>query len=202
MPLFVQSGVLDICTSLSRNHRRYRTLCPCPSCYLYFRMRDYGSHRPSFHPVLHRSSHFVQSNVSLPNFSLTALCASHIHVPNSLLLETLGVFLVIQLWKSSAHTQHGYSLPNVVRNDLVSFCNCGVGCVGYVAAIEWRSVQELRPRASTSGGQSDGIANVAARPLDTSAGFAVFLGFVPVMANHEDTSVQVRHLCMPVSLCV
>jgi hypothetical protein len=48
-------------------------------------------------------------------------------VPNSLLLLTLGVFLLIQLWKSSAHTQHGYSLPNVDRKDLVSDWNCGEG---------------------------------------------------------------------------
>jgi hypothetical protein len=86
-----------------------------------------GSHLPSFQPVLHRSSHLVQSNVCLPSFSLTALCASHIQVPNSLLLLTLGVFLLIQLWKSSAHTQHGYSLPNVDRKDLVSDWNCGEG---------------------------------------------------------------------------
>jgi hypothetical protein len=89
-----------------------------------------GSHRPSFQPVLHRSSHLLQSKVSLPSFSLTALCASHIQVPNSLLLLTLGVFLLIQLWKSSAQTQQGYSLPNVERKDLVSVCNCGEGCVG------------------------------------------------------------------------
>jgi len=50
----------------------------------------YQPHLPSLHPVLHRSSHFAQSNVSLPSFSLTALCASHIQVPNSLLLLTLG----------------------------------------------------------------------------------------------------------------
>ena len=30
------------------------------------------------------------------------------------------------------------------------------GVSGYVAAIEWRSVHELRPRTSTSGGQSGG----------------------------------------------
>jgi hypothetical protein len=88
------------------------------------------SHRPSFHPVLHLSSHLAQSNLSLPNFSLTALCASHIHVPNSFLLLTRGVFLLIQSWKSSAHTQHGYSLPKVERKDLVSDWSCGDGLTG------------------------------------------------------------------------
>jgi hypothetical protein len=67
--------------------------------------------------------------------------------------------------------------------------------------MEWRSVHELRPRASTSGGQSDGIANVAAAPVVAPAGFAVFLGLVPVMANQEDTSVQVRHLHVLISRC-
>jgi hypothetical protein len=162
-----------------------------------------GSHRPSFHPVRHRSSHLVQSNVSLPSFSLTALCASHIHVPNSLRLDTLGVFLLIQLWKSSAQTQHGYSLPNVERKDLVSVCSCGDGCVGYVAVMECSSVHELRPRASTSGGQSDGSAGVMAAAAEGgSEGFAAFLGLLPVMANQEATSVHVRHLHNHVSFCV
>lgn len=35
-----------------------------------------------------------------------------------------------------------------------SFCSVDVGDVGYVAAIECRSVQVLRPRVSTSAGQS------------------------------------------------
>jgi hypothetical protein len=37
---------------------------------------------------------------------------------------------------------------------LMSDCSLGVGVGGYVAAIEWRSVQVLRPSTSTSGGQS------------------------------------------------
>jgi hypothetical protein len=123
--LIIQSGVLAlrivVLESPSRIVHRVHVFCP---------FTYQGSHLPSFHPVLHRSSHLVQSNVSLPSFSLTALCASHIHVPNSLLLETLGVFLVIQVWKSSAQTQHGYSFPNVERKDLVSDWSCGVGCVG------------------------------------------------------------------------
>lgn len=89
-----------------------------------------GSHLPSPHPVLHLSSHLLQSNFSFPNLSFTALCASHIHVPNSFLLLTRGVFVFIQAWKSSAHTQHGYSLPNVRRKVAVSDCSWGVGLVG------------------------------------------------------------------------
>ena len=50
------------------------------------------SHLPSPHPVLHRSSHLSHSNTSFPNFLLTSLCASHIHLPNSPLEETLGSF--------------------------------------------------------------------------------------------------------------
>jgi hypothetical protein len=110
-----------------------RTIITCALDTLSYMTSLYSSaqsHRPSFQPVRHRSSHFVQSNVFFPNFSLTALCASHIHVPNSLLLLTLGVFLLIHVWKSSAHTQHGYSLPNVVRNDFVSDWSCGVGSMG------------------------------------------------------------------------
>lgn len=144
------------------------------------------SHLPSFHPVRHLSSHLLQSNVSLPSFTLTALCASHIHVPNSPLLLTLGVFFVIQSWKSSAHTQQGYSLPNVERKPFVSVCNSGVGFTGYVAVIECKRVHEERPRASTSGGQSVGRVGAAAAAVD--------FGFLPAMAKSEATSLQVRHL--------
>lgn len=68
--------------------------------------------------------------------------------------------------------------------------------------MECRRVHELRPRTSTSGGQSDGSAGMAAVVVDASAVFAVFLGLVPVMANQEDTSVQVRQLYMLISLCI
>ena len=50
-----------------------------------------------------------------------------------------------------------------------------------MAVIECRRVQELRPRAVTSGGQSE-------------RGFGGALVVDLVMANQEDTSVQVRHL--------
>ena len=153
------------------------------------------SHLPSFHPVLHLSSHLLQSNVCLPNFSLTALCASHIHSPNSLRLLTLGVFFCIHFWKSAAHTQQGYSLQKVERNDLVSAWSWGDGLIGYVAVIEWRSVHDERPSASTSGGQSAGsVGVVSAVAVAVAVGCARFLGSLPDMANREATSLQVRHL--------
>lgn len=59
--------------------------------------------RPSGGPVLHRSSHFEQSKLSLPSFSFTALCALHIHRPKSDLLPTAGWLpSSIQFLKSSA----------------------------------------------------------------------------------------------------
>jgi hypothetical protein len=138
------------------------------------------SHLPSFHPVRHLSSHLLQSNSFLPNLTLTALCASHIHCPNSLLELTLGVFVFIHAWKSSAHTQHGYSLPNVFMNVAVSPCSSADGATGYCAVIECSSVQELRPSAAESGGQSRGILR--------------FVLVAPPMAKSELTSLQVRHL--------
>jgi len=72
-----------------------------------------------------------------------------------------------------------------------------VGCVGYVAVMECRSVHEERPRASTSGGQSegrDGTTVDVGGAVVVSMALAVDLGLLPVMANHEATSVQVRHL--------
>lgn len=55
--------------------------------------------------------------------------------------------------------------------------------------MECNKVQEERPSAETSGGQSEGIAGV-----DCWVEGADFLGLEPVMANQADTSVQVRHL--------
>ena len=82
------------------------------------------SHLPSSHPVLHLSSHLAHSNSSLPNFRLTSLCASHIHLPNPALPSTLGSFpfLPIHSWKSSAHVQHGYRRENKPRNCFISDC--------------------------------------------------------------------------------
>jgi hypothetical protein len=70
--------------------------------------------------------------------------------------------------------------------------------------MECKSVQELRPRASTSGGQSDGSAAAAAADAAAvvlSEVFVALLGLLSVMANQEATSVQVRHLYIHVGLC-
>lgn len=64
--------------------------------------------------------------------------------------------------------------------------------------MEWRSVQEERPRASTSGGQSDGreetAVDVGGAVVVVSVAAGDFLGLLPVMANQDATSVHVRHL--------
>jgi hypothetical protein len=64
-----------------------------------------------------------QSKLFFPNFTFTALCASHIHLPNSSRLLTLGSLpSFIHDLKSSAHDQQGYILPNRLMNCLVSLC--------------------------------------------------------------------------------
>lgn len=92
------------------------------------------SQLPSLHPVLHLSSHLSQSNFCFPNFPFTALCASHIHLPNSSRLLTRGAFAalfsLIHARKSSAQTPHGYNFPNRWRNCRVSVCCEGVGWGG------------------------------------------------------------------------
>lgn len=81
------------------------------------------SHLPSFQPVRHLSSHLLQSKLLLPSLTFTALCASHIHLPNSSLLLTLGSLpSFIHALKSSAHTQQGYILPKRLMNCFVSVC--------------------------------------------------------------------------------
>jgi hypothetical protein len=88
-------------------------------------------HLPSFQPVRHLSSHLSQSKLFFPNFTLTALCASHIHLPNSSLLLTLGSLpSFIQDLKSSAHDQQGYILPNKLMNCFVSLCCVSEGRSG------------------------------------------------------------------------
>ena len=88
-------------------------------------------HLPSLHPVRHLSSHLLQSKLFFPNFSLTALCASHIHRPKSSRLLTRGSLpSFIHDLKSSAHDQQGYILPNKVRNCFVSLCWVRVGRSG------------------------------------------------------------------------
>jgi hypothetical protein len=93
-------------------------------------------HLPSFQPVRHLSSHLLQSKLLLPSLTLTALCASHIHFPNSSLLLTLGSLpSFIHDLKSSAHDQQGYILPNKLINCFVSFCCVREGRSGYAAVI-------------------------------------------------------------------
>lgn len=58
-------------------------------------------------------------------------------------------------WKSSAHTQHGYSFEKRSTNRSISDCCVRDGVSGYVAAMVCSSVHELRPSISTSGGQLD-----------------------------------------------
>lgn len=91
-------------------------------------------------------------------------------------------------WKSSAHTQQGYSFENRPMNWLTWLCSVGVGVVGYEAAIEWRSVHEERPSCSTSGGQSD--AGPAVTFLLVVAPFVFFFVWEAQSANE----VQERQL--------
>ena len=90
----------------------------------------------------------------------------------------------------------------------MSFCCSCDAREGYVAAIEWRRVHVLRPRASTSGGQSEG------RLLSAAAEEAILVGlvvevelsdddeevvdefFIRVRARQSAREVQVRHLGM------
>lgn len=88
-------------------------------------------HLPSFHPVRHLSSHLSQSKLLFPNLTLTALCASHIHRPNSSRLLTRGSLpSFIHDLKSSAHDQQGYILPKRLMNWRVSLCCVRVGRSG------------------------------------------------------------------------
>ncbi|PWI72557.1 hypothetical protein PCL_11180 [Purpureocillium lilacinum] len=120
------------------------------------RPAHHQSQRPSFQPVRHRSSHLEQSNSGLLSLRLTSLCAPHSHMPNSPRLPTRGASRPMYVWKSSAHTQHGYSLEKSLTKLNRSDCCPREGFSGYVAAIECSSVHELRPSTSTSGGQSAG----------------------------------------------
>lgn len=78
---------------------------------------------------------------------------------------------------------------------------------GYVAAIEWRRVQVERPRASTSGGQSEGI-ELGEGVAGAARGFVEVVEVVLVdgvfaegsawacfvRARQEDIDVHVRQL--------
>lgn len=176
------------------------------------------SHRPSFHPVRQRSSQNRQSNSFFPSLRLTSLCASHIHHPNSFRLPNFGWFrplgCAIHVWKSSAHTQHGYSFEKNFKNPRIfSWCSA-FAFSGYVAAIECSNVQVERPSCSTSGGQSEGVSlgegvaaaaragvEVVILPVfeleDVEVGFGLdaFLSSACLVnARHEATEVQVRQL--------
>lgn len=157
------------------------------------------SHLPSFHPVLHLSSQNRQSNSFFPNFRLTALCASHIHVPNSWRPDSRGWLRppgsFIHARKSSAHTQQGYRRAKSVRKLRMSSCCWGVAVAGYAAVSECRKVQVERPRASTSGGQSAGIGSVEGLAvLVAAAPAAVAAEACLVRAFQDATEVQRRHL--------
>lgn len=58
--------------------------------------------------------------------------------------------------------------------------------------MEWRSVQELRPRASTSGGQSAGIESVAVEGAVLDAAGPPFI--IDVHDLNAAPEVQERHL--------
>lgn len=157
------------------------------------------SHRPSFHPVLHRCSHLEQSNSGLPSLRFTSLCAPQSHLPNSSRLPTRGTSRPRYVRKSSAHTQHGYSLEKSPTKLSRSDCCERDGVSGYVAAMEWRSVQVLRPRTSTSGGQSAGgpvavvfVATILLLLLLATAPSCLVFCFV--CAAHAAKDVQLRHL--------
>jgi hypothetical protein len=164
-------------------------------------------HLPSFHPVRHLSSHLLQSKLLFPNFSLTALCASHIHRPKSSLLLTRGSLpSFIQDLKSSAHDQQGYILPNKLMNCFVSLCWVEVGRSGYAAVRACKKVQVERPSCSTSGGQSEGIDEREAFAVEGAVVVWAALGLLSLeagaeraMAIHEETEVQERHLWKVVS---
>jgi hypothetical protein len=76
------------------------------------------SHLPSSQPSFHLCFQKLQSNSFFPSFTLTALCARHIHMPKSSLPFSFGSFSgwAIQSLKSSAHTQQGYIFENKLRN--------------------------------------------------------------------------------------
>lgn len=88
------------------------------------------SQRPSFHPVLHLSSHLEQSNSGFPSFLLTSLCAPHNHMPKSCLLPARISSFLMYCCRSSAHTQHGYSFENSLMKLVRSDCSDCVGAVG------------------------------------------------------------------------
>jgi hypothetical protein len=174
------------------------TRCPRLSIHTSFFFLS-QSHRPSFHPVLHLSCHLLQSNVSLPSLTLTALCARHSQVPKASRPDTGSGSRAMCAWKSSAHTQHGYSREKADMKVRRSACSRAEGSAGYVAAIECSSVQVERPSCSTSGGQSRGMVRVAAAPVVATAAAAVavaveekFWLVVVVLGFNEDLAKALK----------
>lgn len=168
----------------------------CPFTPLFFFFSQ--SHRPSFHPVLHLSCHLLQSNVSLPSLTLTALCARHSQVPKASRPDTGSGSRAMCAWKSSAHTQHGYSREKADMKVRRSACSRAEGSAGYVAAIECSSVQVERPSCSTSGGQSRGMVRVVAAPVVATAAVAAvaveekFWLVVVVLGFNEDLAKALK----------
>ena len=81
----------------------------------------------------------------------------------------------------------------------MSDCCCVEARVGYVAAMEWRSVHVERPRSSMSGGQSFGIVVVVVGVTEAAAAVVVEEGDEEVdcllaMRIQSRTDVQERHL--------
>lgn len=75
---------------------------------------------------------------------------------------------------------------------MTSACCAGLGEVGYVAAMEWSSVHEFRPRVSTSAGQS---AVAAAGVVFVFAPGAALMDFAcAAQAEKALLEVQDRHL--------
>lgn len=178
------------CPALLSNHQIHSIHTPKHAhSKAYTPYTPHQSHLPSFHPVLHLSSHLAQSNTSFPSFLFTSLCASHSHVPSSSRLPArTGLFPgAMYRVKCSPHVQHGYSRANRRMKLRTSDCSAGVGWVGYVAAIECRSVQPERPRVSTSGGQSFGM---------VTAGFGAAVVVVDFLVCEAQAAkeVQLRQL--------
>lgn len=87
-------------------------------------------------------------------------------------------------------------------------CSCDAFS-GYVAVMEWRRVHVLRPRASTSGGQSGGSSEDVVDWAREAEDEAEAVGddfdgvdFMRVRARQSAMDVQVRHLYGDISRSV
>jgi hypothetical protein len=60
--------------------------------------------------------------------------------------------------------------------------------------MECSRVQDERPRASTSGGQSAGREGAVSAVVGVAAAGVRFVGSLPAKAKREVTSLQARHL--------